>query len=292
MSKNAPKYTIQFLANVPGASSLALRSICKEGQSYHDAVASLGAAPSLIYGWAAGRDDIPSGSIAYHPIFGNIVYGYHWYYPSTMELMDNLKAAEANEAIAAHIIHIDSCGGEAFGLHEAFELIRSLKKPCYAVVESCAASAAYYLAAGCKKIFTTSKFSKVGSIGVMVVYVDDSEYYESNGIKIKELYSNYSPLKNEDSRKLEAGETKEFIEKYLDPLAKTFIEDVRSARKKIEEGSDALKGEIYLAEEAETIGLTDGVKSFDDTVDKLVEKTAPAPEVPEAPSRDINQLFN
>lgn len=290
MPKPAPKYNIQFLVNVPGASSLALQSICKEGQSYHDAIAELGAAPALVYGWDMDRENLPSGSIAYHPIFGDICYGYSWWRASTMELMDNLKAAEANDAIAAHIIHIDSRGGEAFGLHEAFELIRSLKKPCYAVVESCAASAAYYLAAGCDKIYTTSKFSKVGSIGVMVVYVDDQEYYDKLGIKVQELYSNYSPLKNEDSRKLEAGETKEFIEKYLDPLAKTFIEDVQTARKKIEDGSDALKGELYLAEEGQAVGLTDGVKSFDDTVLKLAEKTAPAP-APEAPSRDINTLF-
>lgn len=290
MPNPSPKYNIQFLANVPGASSLALRSICKEGQSYHDAIVELGAAPALVYGWQMDRENIPSGSIAYHPIFGDIVYGYSWWYASTMELMDNLKAAEANEAIAAHIIHIDSRGGEAFGLHEAFELIRSLKKPVYAVVESCAASAAYYLAAGCDKIFTTSKFSKVGSIGVMVVYVDDQEYYDKYGIKIKELYSNYSPLKNEDARKLEAGETEEFIKKYLDPLAKTFIEDVQSARKKIEDGSDALKGEIYLAEEAEPIGLTDGVKSFDDALEKLAKKTEPTPAT-EPPSKNINSLF-
>lgn len=286
MSKPTTKHIIQFLADVPGASSLALRTICKEGQNYHDAIAEMSAALSLVYGWR--RDDIPAGSIAYHPIFGDIVYGHHWRFASTMELMDNLKAAEANEAIAAHIIHIDSRGGEAFGLHEAFELIRSLKKPCYAVVESCAASAAYYLAAGCSKIYTTSKFSKVGSIGVMVVYVDDQEYFDKLGIKIKELYSNYSPLKNEVARKLKAGETKEFIEKFLDPLAKAFIEDVQLSRKKIADDSDALKGEIYLAEDSQSVGLTDGVKSLDDAVLRLAEKTAPTPE---APSRNINSLF-
>ena len=157
-------------------------------------------------------------------------------------------------------------------------------------MESGAASAAYYLAAGCDKIYTTSKFSKVGSIGVMVVYVDDQEYYDALGIKIKELYSNYSPLKNEDSRKLEAGETEEFIKKYLDPLAKAFIEDVKSARKKIEDGSDALKGELYLAEEGQNVGLIDGIKSFDDAVLKLADKTTPAP-TPQPPSRDINSHF-
>lgn len=290
MPEPSKKYNILLLHDVPGASSLAMNALRKDGQTYHDAISELCSSPSLVPGWDLNRDDIAQGSLAYHPVFGDIIYGYSWRYASTMELCDNLKAAEANPAIAAHIIHIDSCGGQAFGLHEAFDLIRSLKKPCYAVVESCAASAAYYLAAGCDKIFTTSKFSKVGSIGVMVVYVDDSEYLEKNGIKVKELYSNYSPLKNQDSRDIAAGETKEFIEKYLDPLAKTFIEDVQKTRKGITEESDALKGELYLAEEAQTEGLTDGVLSFDDVVAKLIKKTA-AEAPAEAPSRDINNLF-
>lgn len=281
---------ILFLDNHPGIAHLCGQLARKDGQSYHEAVADAIALPTLVYGWRAGDQDIASGSVAYHPVFGEIVYGYHWYKASTMELMDNLKAAEANPAISAHIIHIDSHGGEAFGLHEAFGLIRSLKKPCFAVVESCAASAGYYLAAGCDKIYTTSKFSYVGSVGIMMVLVDESKYLEDLGIKVTELYSNYSPLKNADSRKLEEGETQEFIEKHLDPLAKAFIEDVKTARKKVAEDSDALKGEIYMAEEGQEIGLIDGVKSFDDALAALAKKAEPS-ETLTKPSRDINTIF-
>ena len=72
-------------------------------------------------------------------------------------------------------------------------------------------------------------------------------------------------------------------------LAKAFIEDVQAARKKVADDSDALKGEVYLAEEAETVGLIDGVKNLDDVVAKLAAKIeAPAPA---APSRDINTIF-
>ena len=289
MPKHIPHAHILFQDSHPGLAQLSYSIVCKEGQSYHDAVAEAVDLPNIVYGWRASREDIPAGSVAYHPIFGEVVYGYHWYLPSTMELCDNLKAAEANPAIVAHVLHIDSPGGEAFGLHEAFELIRSLHKPVYAVVESCCCSAAYYLAAGADKIFTTSKFSKVGSIGIMMIRVDDEKYLEDMGIKIQELYSSFSPLKNEDSRKLERGETKEFIEKYLDPLAKAFIEDVQSSRKKVAADSDALKGEVYLAEEAKEVGLVDGVKSFDDTLSVLAAKANP-PEQPK-PSRDLNSIF-
>lgn len=275
---------------VPGASSLALNIIRKEDQTYHDAITELCSSPSLIHGWSlrSGKD-IPEGSIAYHPLFGDIRYGYSYYYASTMELCDNIKAAEANPAIVAHLIHIDSCGGQAFGLHEAFELIRSTKKPCYAVIESAAASAAYYLAVGCDKIFTTSQFSKVGSIGVMTIYVDESEYLKKEGVKVVELYSNYSPLKNQDSRDLQNGDTAEYIKKYLDPIAKAFIEDVKTARKGVADDSDALKGELLLADASIQAGLVDAVASLDDVIDKLAKKTAPKAPA-EAPAFDINKL--
>lgn len=286
-----PHSRILFLDTHPGTGSLCSRIVAKDDQDYHAAVEAAVDLPSLVYGWRAGREDVAAGSIAYHPILGEVVYGYHWYLPSTMELMDNLKAAEANPSIVAHILHIDSPGGEAFGLHEAFQLIRSLKKPCFAVAESVAASAAYYLAAGCDRIYTTSKFSKVGSIGIMVVRVDDSEYLEKHGIKIQEIYSSYSTLKNEDARKVENGETQTYIEKYLDPVAKAFIEDVKLARKKVADDSDALKGECYLADDAQEVGLIDGVKSFDDALAALAAKAAPAATTPVPPSRDINTIF-
>lgn len=282
-------FKILFSARVPGTASLSHKVTADEGRKYHDAAAALVAeAGLLVYGWNLDREDIPAGSIAYHPIFGSIRYGYSWWQASTMELMDNLKAAEASDAIAAHLIHVDSHGGEAFGLHEAFELIRSLKKPVYAVVESMAASAGYYLVAGADKIFTTSKFSQVGSIGVMMTYIDDEEWMKAHGYKEIELYSNFSPLKNQAWRDLHDGKTDAFIEKYIDPLAKCFIEDVKSSRKGIAEDSDALKGEMYLAEEAQQIGLIDGVKSFDDVLAQLAKKIEPA--APASPSRNLNTL--
>ena len=125
----------------------------------------------------------------------------------------------------------------------------------------------------------------------MVVRVDDSEYLEKHGIKIQEIYSSYSTLKNEDARKVENGETQAYIEKYLDPVAKAFIEDVKLARKKVANDSDALKGECYLADDAQEVGLIDGVKSFDDALAALAAKATPADPTPAPPSRDINTIF-
>ena len=79
MPKHIPHAHILFQDSHPGLAQLSYSIVCKEGQSYHDAVAEAVDLPNIVYGWRASREDIPAGSVAYHPIFGEVVYGYHWY---------------------------------------------------------------------------------------------------------------------------------------------------------------------------------------------------------------------
>ena len=43
------------------------------------------------------------------------------------------KAAEDNPNISAHLIHIDSVGGEAYGCHEVFNVIKDGTRYCLTV---------------------------------------------------------------------------------------------------------------------------------------------------------------
>lgn len=227
-------------------------------------------------------DKVPTGSIAYHPIFGHIDYRSSWRFSITDFLCD-LQAAENNTDIKAHLLHIDSPGGSAFGCHEAFEAIKALQKPCIAFVETLCASAAYYLACAADKIFVRSKFSEIGSIGVMGILYNDEKWYEQEGIKIITLNSSHSPLKNKILKDATNGITEEYVTKFLDPMALQFIEDVTSVRKKVTE--EALKGEVYYSDNALAAGLIDGEKTFEEVVtliDNLDEKNSP--------NIDINKL--
>lgn len=217
-------------------------------------------------------DDTVSGSIAYHPVFGIISYD-HWYYFSTKKFIDDLRAADENPAIKAHLLHIDSPGGEAFGIPEAFEAVRALKKPVYAFVESMAASAGYYIAAGAGKIYARSIFSDIGCIGAMAEIVDDSGLNEKFGIKVTAIRSSYSPLKNKVQEDVLNGHPEEYIRERLDPLAKRFIDDVRTARPDIAEDSDALKGKLYFAADAQGEGLIDGIMTIDEVIEEIDAET-------------------
>lgn len=229
--------------------------------------------------------DIADGSIAYHPVFGDVRYKSSWRF-STERFISDLKAADANPAINAHLIHVDSCGGEAFGCHEAFMTVRSLSKTCYGLIDSVAASAGYYLVAGAKMVYASSMFSEIGCIGIMSVMVDDAEMLKKWGLEEHEYYSNYSPLKNKVFNDARHGNGEEFVKRFLDPYAFQFIDDIRSARKKISE--EALQGETYYAADAMPAGLIDGEASLEEVVGMISE--AAKPKQSTAPAIDINKF--
>ena len=255
----------------------------KEDSKYCDAFRSTVADVSLlVYPRAT---DIEEDSIAYHPIFGPICYSSWWRF-STEDFIEDLKAAEANPSICAHFLHIDSPGGEVFAIHEAFEAVKALTKPCIALIDSCCASAAYWIGCAADKVYASSIFSSVGSIGVMSTVYDDEEWRKKYGLKKIEIYSSYSDLKNKLYKDVLDGKVEEYIKTRLDPLAKQFIDDVRSVRT-IADDSEALRGKIYYAMNALPEGLVDGQSTFDEVM-KEIQSLMPSKA--DEPTIDINQL--
>lgn len=279
------RINILFSASVPRHSASSQLLIVTDGERkpYKECVA-VPPDTELCYPSEFSDTDIPDGSIAYHPIFGEITYQSRWRF-ATKQFVADIQAADANPSICAHLIHVDSCGGEAFGLHEAFLAVKSLAKPVYALVDSIAASAGYYLAAGADKIFASSIFSEIGSIGIVSTSYDDREYLEKNGFKERVYYSNYSPLKGKVQRDAVDGNGDEFVKRFLDPMALQFIDDVKSERKEI--SKEAQEGELYYSAEALAAGLIDGQNSLGEVLELLRAETKPKET---SPSVDINKL--
>lgn len=274
---------ILFLATVPQhAAASQLVIIEDQDQEPYRECVSVPPDCGLSYPSDFSDPNIPDGSIAFHPVLGEITYQSYWRF-STKQFIADIKAADENPAIKAHLIYVDSCGGEAFGCHEAFLAVKDLTKPVYAFVDSMAASGGYYLAAGADKIFASSIFSEIGSIGVMCTFYDYDGYYKQEGIEKKTLLSNYSPLKNKVINDAANGAGDEYIKRFLDPMALQFIEDVKSMRKDLSE--DAQKGEIYYSPEAQSAALIDGQYTLDEVLEMLRKEGENS-----SPSVDINSL--
>ena len=276
-------HIIAFLGKMPVPSDSFQKGPADSRKPYREHFAMAEGSPLVAFDYDS--PDLQDGSIAYHPVFGPVRYRSVWRF-STERFIRGLEAAEENPAIIAHIIHVDSVGGEAFGCHEAFEAVKALKKPCYGVIDTVAASAGYYLVAAADRIYTSSIFSEVGCIGTMAVMYDDSEMLKQWGLKEYEYYSTYSPLKNKVFNDARDGNGDEFVKKWLDPLARQFIDDVKSVRTGVTQ--PAQEGEAYYAADAMAAGLIDGENTLEEVVEMLRKKHGPKPVTQE--TIDINQL--
>jgi signal peptide peptidase SppA len=94
----------------------------------------------------------------------------------------------------AILLHIDSPGGTVTGTPEIAELIASKPVPTVAYTEDMMASAAYYMAAGADAI-VASQSAEVGSIGVLIPWVDSSEAYARQGIRPDPIVNTGGDLK-------------------------------------------------------------------------------------------------
>lgn len=276
-------HIIAFLGKVPVPSDSFQMVSADSRKPYREHFAMAEGFPLVAFDYDS--PDIQEGSIAYHPVFGPVYYRSSWRF-STERFTMALEAAEGNPAIMAHIIHVDSVGGEAFGCHEAFEVVKALKKPCYGVIDTVAASAGYYLVAAADRIYTSSIFSEVGCIGTMAVMYDDSGWLKQIGLEEHEYYSSYSPLKNKVFNDAREGNGDEFVKKWLDPLARQFIDDVKSVRTGVTQ--PAQEGEAYYTADAMAAGLIDGENTLEEVVEMIRKKHGPKPATQE--TIDINQL--
>lgn len=203
--------------------------------------------------------ELDVNTLAYYRIFGTITSDSYWRM-STKELQRNLIAAENNENISGHFLHISSGGGEAWFLDQLAETMRSLEKPVHAFIERVCGSAAYYIASQSDFISASTPFDVIGCIGTMTSFMDMQPMLEKWGVKFIEEYATNSDLKNKKYNNLLKGKPEQYITEELDPLRDKFVSDVKLCRDKIAklpEDHPVLRGETFYANKSIDNGLID-----------------------------------
>lgn len=173
-----------------------------------------------------------------------------------------LESAECDGAVLV----FNTPGGTIQSLYQIEEVLKKRTKPVVALVDGMCASAGMYVASLCDRIIISHKMCSVGSIGVMVQIVDDSQMLKKAGIKVLEIYPPESSEKNKAYRDAIDGKTQTIIEQELTPLAKMFQDHVRKYRKIDENVEGVLAGKMFYAEDAIAAGLADSIGSFEDAI--------------------------
>jgi signal peptide peptidase SppA len=174
-----------------------------------------------------------------------------------------IEAARADDAIKAILLRIDSPGGLVDGCFELAEEIRAGSarnggKPIWAY-SNMAFSAAYALASACDRI-VAGRTSGVGSIGVVVLHMDQSEMLDDWGIKVEAIESAAHKTDGHSWKPLSKA-AREDIRAEVMEIAEIFVGAVTAGRKITADAVRAQEARCYLAQhsEAERSGMALGL---------------------------------
>ena len=221
----------------------------------------------------AGRKPYPVSpdGIAVVTISGTLVKKASW-----MEAESGLQSYETIRTMLADarddpgirgvLLDVDSPGGEVGGLFDLADEVYAFResKPCYAIANDEAFSAAYALASSAQRLFLT-RTGGVGSVGVIAVHMDQSGWDEKMGRKYTAIYagarkndfSTHQPL-SDDARGNLQGEVDRLYEMFVASVSRNRNIPAALVRK-----TDA---GLFWGEKAISAGLADQIGSFDDAL--------------------------
>jgi signal peptide peptidase SppA len=170
-------------------------------------------------------------------------------------LAARLALAHADPGVASVVLHIDSPGGTVPGVPELAAKIRawSAAKPIYAFTDTLCASAGYWLAAACSGIFTTPT-ATLGSIGVYMAAVDDSENWAKEGYKLVLIQAGKWKAAGHPGSQI-TPEQIALWQQTTDAIYAMFTADVRTGRAGI--ADETMQGQCFMGAAAVQVALAD-----------------------------------
>ncbi len=170
-------------------------------------------------------------NIAVMPIDGVIMpfgsgYQYGDFVTTPTDVRDFITALEYETTIEGVLFEINSPGGTPVASEAIASEIADLELPNIALVGDVAASGGYMVAMASDMI-VASPMSDVGSIGITMSYLEESEKNEEEGLtyvplnsgKFKDIGSSNKPITDEERSLLE-GQLKEVHEYFVDMVSR------------------------------------------------------------------------
>lgn len=215
--------------------------------------------------------DLPEGTVAIVDNIGTMLkYGGLCSY-GTSEIAEVMQIMLNHPNVVGLIDNSDSGGGAVDSIAPIKDVKINSSKPIVTLADM-SASANYYSAIYSDHIMASNNISsEFGSIGVMVSFLDFSEYLKEKGIKEHIIYAPESEHKNRDFMKALEGDYSEMEKFTLSPLAKKFQADVKERRgDKLNLSVEGLlSGKMFYAEESKEHGLCDSIGNMNQAIEMV-----------------------
>jgi signal peptide peptidase SppA len=171
----------------------------------------------------------------------------------------NLAAALASPGVGSVILHISSPGGTVNGVAEFSAKISTMSaesgKPVHAYMDEQGCSAAYWIACGCNGI-ACSPSSDVGSIGIYMALVDESENWAKEGYRLVLIKSGEFKAAGMPGSKITDAQIA-LWQADVDYIYAQFSGAVKETRPNVSD--DAMRGQVFYGPMALAAGLVDKI---------------------------------
>lgn len=213
------------------------------------------------------------GGVAVIELYGAMTPRCGWLTLGYDAVLDAIRQAEADPAVSAILLDIDSPGGTVAGCQEVADAIAACSKPVAAYTGSLMASAAYWLGSATGRVYATET-AELGSIGVVMTHTDASKALEEAGLAVTVIASGelkaagnpFGPLSEEE---------RAYFQAQCDSICAVFKGAVAQAMGlDLEAASEWAEGRVFLGADAVKLGLASAVVSGRDEAVKLLQEAS------------------
>lgn len=219
---------------------------------------------------AKGR---PAAGVGLIQVFGTITQRADWLSEwsggaSAEEIGKAVDAMAADPGTEAIVMEFDSPGGSVYGIEQLALKVQAAakEKKVIAVVNSLAASAAYWVASNASEVVVAPD-GEVGSIGVYLMHRDVSRAVDAAGQKVtfvkagknKTAGNSYEPLTADALAELQKG-----VDDYYDLFVRAVARGRGASQSRVREGFG--QGGTVRAKEAVAEGMADRIGTLDDVL--------------------------
>jgi capsid assembly protease len=211
------------------------------------------------------------GGIAVLRVLGPLEHHESWAWNSYAALQREMEIALAYPGVNALVLKFDTPGGVCSGMLACHREIKRLRakfgKPVVGWVDELAASAGYGLVSACDEIWIPPE-GEVGSIGVILCTVDETDRLKKEGISVKYVVtgkrkSDLHPGTQVTDEVLAVAQAK------VDELGGMFFETVAQARGTTSAAVQSLEAAVFRGKHAVSAGLADGVADWQEFLGTL-----------------------
>jgi len=185
--------------------------------------------------------------------------------------LSRLERFEEDDHIKAVVLRLNSPGGAVAPSQEIYEAVRNYKKPLVVSMGSVAASGAFYIACGAKKVFANPG-TMTGSIGVIMEFLNLQKLYDWAKVnryvvksgKFKDMGSDFRPLTPEESTIL-----KEMVEDVLHQFKQAIVTGRKLSLAQVSQVAD---GRIFSGSQAKALHLVDELGTIRDAIEEAAKQ--------------------